>query len=63
MKQPKSNQEYIGAPAIRVPQLPRNYEQIQQRAREIYRARGGIMGMTLNDWLKAELELKQRLEN
>lgn len=47
------------APAIRTFQLPRNYEQILQRAQEFYRARGGMAGMTLNDWLKAEQELKQ----
>ena len=42
------------------PQLPRNYEQIRQRAQDdLPRARGGMMGMTLNDWLKAEQELKQ----
>ena len=34
-------------------------EQICQRAREIYRARGGMMGMTLNDWLLAEQQLKR----
>jgi len=41
--------------------LPHNFEQIRRRAQEIYRARRGIAGMTLNDWLKAEQELKQEL--
>ena len=49
-----------GAPAIRTLQLPHNYEQILQRAQEFYHARGGMTGMTLNDWLKAEQELKQQ---
>ncbi len=40
------------------PWLPRDYEQIRQRAQAIYRARGGMMRMTLNDWLKAEQELQ-----
>jgi hypothetical protein len=48
-------------PVIRTPRLPRNYKRICQRAQAIYRARGGMMGMTLNDWLKAEQELKQEL--
>ena len=51
----------MSAPVIHSPQLPRNFELIRQRAQEIYRARGGMMGMTLNDWLKAEQELKQEL--
>jgi hypothetical protein len=53
--------QYVSAPVIHTPQLPRNFERIRQRAQEIYRARGGMMGMTLNDWLKAELEIKQEL--
>jgi hypothetical protein len=52
----------MSATATHTPQLPRDFEQIRQRAQEIYRARGGVMGMTLNDWLKAEQELKQALE-
>ena len=52
----------MSAPVIHSPLLPRSFEQIRQRAQEIYRARGGVMGMTLNDWLKAEQELKQELE-
>lgn len=42
-------------------QFPANDEQVHQRAQVIYRARGGIAGMTLDDWLKAELELKREL--
>jgi len=52
-----------GRPAIHTFQLPRNYEQIVRRAHEFYHARGGMAGMTLNDWLKAEQELKQHAEN
>ncbi len=55
----KINGQYESAPVIHTPQLPRDFEQIRQRAQAIYRARGGMMGMTLNDWLKAEQELKQ----
>jgi hypothetical protein len=58
---PKFTEKYISAPVIHSPQLPRNFERIRQRAQDIYRARGGMMGMTLNDWLKAEQELKQSL--
>ena len=59
---PRFTEEYMSAPVIHTPQLPRDYEQIRQRAQAIYRARGGMMRMTLNDWLRAELELKQELE-
>ncbi|MGO8764480.1 MAG: DUF2934 domain-containing protein [Limisphaerales bacterium] len=55
----KSTGQYASAKTIHTPQLPRYFERIRQRAREIYRARGGMMGMTLNDWLKAEQELKR----
>ena len=48
--------------AIHAPQLPRNFEQIRQRAEEFYAARNGMIGMTLNDWLKAEQELKPKFE-
>ena len=54
--------QLTSATAIHAPQLPRNFERILQRAQEIYRARGGMMGMTLNDWLKAEHELKPKFE-
>jgi hypothetical protein len=57
----KFTKQYMSAPVIRTPRLPRNYKRICQRAQAIYRARGGMMGMTLNDWLKAEQELKQEL--
>jgi hypothetical protein len=59
---PKMSPQPISATATHTPQLPRDFEQIRQRAQEICRARGGVMGMTLNDWLKAEQELKQALE-
>jgi hypothetical protein len=49
-------------PAIRKPQHLRNHEHIRQCAQEIYRARGGLRGMRLNDWLKAEQQLKQELK-
>lgn len=58
---PKFTEKHVSALVIHAPQLPGNFEQIRQHAQAIYRARGGRMGMTLNDWLKAELELKQEL--
>jgi hypothetical protein len=57
----KLTEQYMNEPVIRVLHLPRNYEEICERAQAIYRARGGMMGMTLNDWLKAEQELKREL--
>ena len=49
----------MSATAIHAPQLPPDVEKIRQRAQAIRRARGGMMRMTLNDWLETELELKQ----
>ena len=52
----------MSATAIHAPQLPHNFEQIRKRAEEFYAARNGMIGMTLNDWLKAEQELKPKFE-
>lgn len=35
-------------------------EEIEQRAYEIYLARGGEHGSDLEDWIQAECELRQR---
>jgi hypothetical protein len=51
----------MSATAIHTPQLPRQCEQIRKRAEAFYAARTGMIGMTLNDWLKAEQELKHEL--
>jgi hypothetical protein len=56
---PQKTSQLTSATAIHAPQLPRNFEQIRKRAEEFYAARNGMIGMTLNDWLKAEQELKQ----
>ena len=58
---PKLTEEYMSATTIHTPQLPRNYQETRRRALKIYTARGGMTGMTLNDWLQAEQELKQEL--
>ena len=52
----------MSATAIHTPQLPRHFEQIRKRAEEFYAARNGMIGMTLNDWLKAEQKLKPEFE-
>jgi len=39
--------------------LPPTVEEIRQRAQEIFLARGGTPGKELDDWLRAEQELKQ----
>ncbi len=39
--------------------LPPKPEEIRQRAHEIFLARGGEPGQELEDWLRAEQELKQ----
>jgi hypothetical protein len=59
---PKTSSQPRRAPAIHTPQLPQNFERIRKRAEELYAARSGMIGMTLNDWLKAEQELKQEVE-
>ena len=50
--------QFQTAPAVRPPKLPPTLEQIRQRAREIYLARGGTPGRELDDWLQAERELQ-----
>jgi hypothetical protein len=55
---PQKNSQLTSAPAIHAPQLPRDFEQIRKRAEEFYAARNGMIGMTLNDWRKAEQELR-----
>ncbi|MFZ0825817.1 MAG: hypothetical protein WAO02_00185 [Verrucomicrobiia bacterium] len=47
--------------AIPAPQLPEDFDKIRRRIHALYRARGGMMRMTLNDWLKAGLELEQKI--
>ena len=59
---PKMSPQPMSATAIHIPQLPQDFEKIRQRTQAIYRARGGMMRMTLNDWRKAGLELKQELK-
>ena len=61
MLKPKFTGRYESAPAIHTPWLPRDYEHIRSRAQAIYRARGGMIRMTLTDWLQAEQELKLEL--
>jgi len=39
------------------------FEQVQVRAYEIYIQRGRTDGFDLNDWLRAEKELKTRIQN
>ncbi len=58
-----STEQYQSAPTLQTPKPPPTPEQIRQRARAIYAARGGMDGMALNDWLKAEQELKRELES
>jgi hypothetical protein len=59
---PKFTEQLASATALHAPQLPRNFEQVRKRAGEFCAARNGMMGMTLNDWLKAEQELKPKFE-
>ena len=59
---PKCTEQHEPAPATHAPQLPRKLERIRKRAEEFYAARCGMIGLTLNDWLKAEQEVKRGLE-
>jgi hypothetical protein len=45
--------------ATMAPAVPPTVEEIRQRAQEIFLARGGTPGKELDDWLRAEQELKQ----
>jgi hypothetical protein len=58
----KGNEQYQSAPIIQTPKVPPTLEQIRHRAHEIYMAHGGARGMALSEWLKAERELKRKLE-
>jgi hypothetical protein len=49
----------VTAPTNMTPGLPPTVEEIRQRAQEIFIARGGAPGKELEDWLRAEQELKQ----
>ena len=44
---------------ITTPGAPLTIEEIRQRAHQIFMARGGTSGTELDDWLRAEQELKQ----
>ena len=57
----KADELYQNAPLIPTAQRKPTLEQIRQRANDIYVARGGTEGMTLNDWLQAEQELKHEI--
>jgi hypothetical protein len=47
---------------VQTPKVPPAPEQLRQRARAIYAARGGMDEMSLNDWFNADQELKRELE-
>ena len=59
---PHTSSQLTSATALHASQLPPNFEQIRKRVGEFYAARNGTIGMTLNDWLKAEQELKPKFE-
>ena len=57
----KANEQYENAPPIHCPQPPLTWQPIYQLVRDIYFGRGGVEGMTLNDWRLAEQELNRKL--
>jgi hypothetical protein len=46
-------------PTRTAPGVAPTIDEIRQRAREIFMARGGTPGNELDDWLRAEQQLKQ----
>ena len=65
----KPNRVSDASPAPQASQEPQNHpqtnghsleEQIRHRAHELYLERGGHHGSDLEDWLKAEEELRKR---
>ena len=54
-----ANSAKAGAPTTLARSLQPTPEEIRQRAHEIYLARGGTPGNDLEDWLRAEQQLKQ----
>lgn len=51
--------EYMSASKLETP----SHEEIAARAEEIYRQSGCVPGRDLENWTRAENELKQRLES
>jgi hypothetical protein len=51
--------EYMSASKLDTP----SHEEIAARAEEIYRQSGCVPGKDLENWVRAENELKQRLES
>ncbi len=53
-----------GTPGLKKPKIapdvPLTIEEIRHRAHEIFMARGGTPGNELDDWFRAEQELKQQ---
>lgn len=54
----KKSQQYESVSTIKTPALPPTPDEIRQRAHAIYLERGGAHGQDLDDWLRAESELK-----
>jgi len=59
MKTPRRRGNTAQEKAKMTPGVPPIIEEIRQRAHEIFMARGGTPGNELDDWLRAEQELKQ----
>jgi hypothetical protein len=59
-RKPASNMQYERAATLKTPKPPPTEAEISRRAHEIFLARGGTPGKELDDWLRAEQELKQQ---
>jgi hypothetical protein len=59
MPRPKQQRQAVNSATCgTTPVIQPTQAEIARRAHEIYRARGGAAGCDLDDWLKAERELK-----
>jgi hypothetical protein len=58
---PKDGKQPKGTPTVRAAALSPNQrpDEIRQRAQELFKARGGTPGHELDDWLRAEQQLKE----
>lgn len=48
---------------VATPEIPNVEEEIRRRAYELFEARGGVEGHELDDWLRAEEEIRGNKTN
>jgi hypothetical protein len=59
----KQSDDIISTSQVDLPQQESRMNRIARRAHEIYEARGGSHGKALEDWLQAEREIDDAMED